>query len=93
MTVTNSTVVAYINKEGGIHSVEMCALLWKNNDLVPSLPDNLKSEAHFRVPECDGRPTVLLEPSPINIMVTASVGVQTVFLLLMLILTQLSFTG
>ena len=25
----NSTVVAYINKEGGTHSVEMCALLWK----------------------------------------------------------------
>ena len=25
----NSTVVAYINKEGGTHSAEMCALLWK----------------------------------------------------------------
>ena len=25
----NSTVVAYINKQGGTHSVEMCALLWK----------------------------------------------------------------
>ena len=25
----NSTVVAYINKQGGIHSAEMCALLWK----------------------------------------------------------------
>ena len=25
----NSTVVTYINKEGGTHSVEMCALLWK----------------------------------------------------------------
>ena len=25
----NSTVVAYINKQGGTHSVEMCSLLWK----------------------------------------------------------------
>ena len=25
----NSTVVAYINKQGGKHSAEMCALLWK----------------------------------------------------------------
>ena len=25
----NSTVVAYINKQGGSHSAEMCALLWK----------------------------------------------------------------
>ena len=25
----NSTVVAYINKQGGTHSVEMCALLWR----------------------------------------------------------------
>ena len=25
----NSTVVAYINKQGGTHSAEMCALLWK----------------------------------------------------------------
>ena len=25
----NSTIVAYINKQGGTHSAEMCALLWK----------------------------------------------------------------
>ena len=25
----NSTVVAYLNKQGGTHSAEMCALLWK----------------------------------------------------------------
>ena len=28
-TTDNSTVVAYINKQGGTHSAEMCALLWK----------------------------------------------------------------
>ena len=29
VAMDNSTVVAYINKQGGTHSVEMCALLWK----------------------------------------------------------------
>ena len=37
-------------------------------DLVPSLPDNSKSQAHSKVPECDGRPTVPVEPSPIKKM-------------------------
>ena len=49
----------------------------ENHDLVPSLPDNLKSQAHSRVPEGDGRTTVPVEPSPINRMVTVSAGVQT----------------
>ena len=29
VTTDNSTVVAYINNQGGTHSAEMCALLWK----------------------------------------------------------------
>ena len=29
VSTDNSTVVAYINKQGGTHSAEMCALLWK----------------------------------------------------------------
>ena len=29
VAIDNSTVVAYINKQGGTHSAEMCALLWK----------------------------------------------------------------
>ena len=45
--------------------------------LVPSLPDNLKSQTNSRVSECDGRPSVKVEPSPVNRMVTASAGVQT----------------
>ena len=49
----------------------------EDRDLVPSLPDNLKSQTHSRVSECDGRPSVQVEPSPINRMVTASAGVQT----------------
>ena len=67
----NSTVVAYINKQGGTHSAEMCSRL------VPSLQNNIKSQTHSRVSECDGQPTFQVKPSPVNRMVTASAGVQT----------------
>ena len=33
----NSTVVSYLNKEGGTHSIEMCALIWTRVPL--QLPD------------------------------------------------------
>ena len=49
----------------------------EDHDLVPSLPDNIKSQTHSRVSECDGRPSVQVEPSPVNRMVTTSAGVQT----------------
>ena len=29
LVATDNSVVAYLNKEGGTHSTEMCALLWK----------------------------------------------------------------
>ena len=49
----------------------------EDHDLVPSLPDNSKSQIHSRVSECDSRPSVQVEPSSVNRMVTASAGVQT----------------
>ena len=49
----------------------------EDHDLVPSLPDNIKSQTHSRVSECDGRPSVHVAPSPVNRMVTSSAGVQT----------------
>ena len=49
----------------------------EDHDLMPSLSDNLKSQAHSKVSGCDGRPSVQVEPSPVNRMVTASTGVQT----------------
>ena len=49
----------------------------EDHDLVPSLSDNLKSQTHSKVSECDGRPSIQVEPSPINRMVTASAGIQT----------------
>ena len=49
----------------------------EDHDLVPSLPHNIKSQAHSRVPECDGRPTVQVQPSAVNRMVSAPTGIQT----------------
>ena len=46
----------------------------EDHDLVPH---NIESQAHSRVPECDGRPTVQVQPSAVNRMVSASAGVQT----------------
>ena len=49
----------------------------EDHDLVPLLSHNIESQTHSRVPECDGRPSVQVEPSAVNRMVTASAGVQT----------------
>ena len=49
----------------------------EDHDLVPPLPHNIESQAHSRVPECDGRPTVQVQPSAVNRMVSAPTGVQT----------------
>ena len=46
-------------------------------NLVPSLSQNIESQTHSRVPECDDRPSVQVEPSAVNRMVTASTDVQT----------------
>ena len=50
----NSPVIAYTNKQLGTHSAEMCASPVEDHDLVPSLQDNLQSQTHSRVSECDG---------------------------------------
>ena len=49
----------------------------KDHDLVPSLLDNLESQRHSRVSECDCRPSVQFDRSAVKRMVTASTGVQT----------------
>ena len=42
----------------------------EDHDMVPSLPDNIDSQTHPRVSECDGRPSVQVKPSAVNRMVT-----------------------
>ena len=73
----NSIVVAYINKQGGTHSGEMCAPPVEDHDVVPSLSHNIESQTHPRVSECDCRPPVQVQPNTVDRMVTSSTGVQT----------------
>ena len=49
----------------------------EDHDLVPSLPHNIESQARSRVPECDGQPTVQVQPSAVHRMVSAPTGVET----------------
>ena len=44
----------------------------EDHDMVPSLSHNIKMQTHSRVSECDGRPSVQVEPSSVNRMVTTS---------------------
>ena len=46
----------------------------EDHDMVPSLPDNIESQTHSRVSECDGQPSIQVEPSAVNRMVTSSTG-------------------
>ena len=49
----------------------------EDHDMVPSLPDNIESQTHSRVSECDGRTSAQVETSAVSRMVTVSPGVQT----------------
>ena len=71
----NSTVVAYINKQGGTHSAEMCALLWKIMTWCHHYHITLKAR---HIPGClNVMADLLVQPSAINRMVSASAGIQT----------------
>ena len=80
----NQTVIVATDNSASLHqqtrrnslSRDVCSPV-EDHDLVPSLPHNIKSQAHSRVPECDGRPTVQVQPSAVNRMVSAPAGVQT----------------
>ena len=49
----------------------------EDHDMVPSLPDNIESQTHSRVSECDGQPSIQVEPSSVNRMVTTSACVPS----------------
>ena len=73
----NSTVVAYINKQGGTHSAEMCALLWKLMTWCHHYHITLKAR---HIPGCLNVMADLLSRSnqvQSDRMVTSSTGVQT----------------
>ena len=79
----NQTVLVTTDNSGSLHKQTRRNSLSRDvhspvedHDMVSSLSDNIKSQTHSRVSECDGRP-VQVEPSAVNRMVTASAGVQT----------------
>ena len=82
-TVSNSASCKGQLNSGSLHkqtrrnslSRDVCSPV-EDHGLVPSLSHNIESQTHSRVSECDGRPSVQVEPSPVNRMVTASAGVQ-----------------
>ena len=49
VAMDNSTVVACINKEGGTHSVEMCALLWRVSECDGRPPIQVQPSAVSRM--------------------------------------------
>ena len=75
----NSTVVAYINKQGGTRGGDMHSPM-EDHDLCHHYQITLNARRIHRVSECDGRPSVQVKPSSINRMVTASAGVQQICL-------------
>ena len=73
----NSTVVAYINKQGGTHSAEMCALLWKIMAWCHQYQITLKAR---HTPGCLNMMADLLSRSKqslVNRLVTPPAGVLT----------------
>ena len=73
----NSTVVAYINKQGVTHSVEMCALLWRIMTCCHHSRITLKAR---HIPGCLNVMADLLSrlnQGTVDRMVTTSTGVQT----------------
>ena len=71
----NSTVVSYLNKEGGTHSIEMCALIWRILAFTNSrriqirarhVPGSLKCDSRLPIKKGQGH-TNRVVPSPTDI--------------------------
>ena len=67
----NTTVVAYINKEGGMRSGSLCALLWRLLCWC-NLRRCSKGQTHTRSSECDCRQIVSTSPNSSDGMVSSS---------------------
>ena len=48
----------------------------EDHDMVPSFSHNIESQTHSRLSQCDGRPSVQVQPSSVERMVTTSTGLQ-----------------
>ena len=56
-------------------SGDVCAPV-EDHDMVPSLSHNIERQTHSRLSQCDGQPSVQVQPSSVDRMVTTSTGVQ-----------------
>ena len=75
----NTTVVAYINKEAGMKSVCLCALL-ENSVLLHQETGNPQGTSHPRPAERDSRQAIQTWPDHSNGMVPSSRSVQSYML-------------
>ena len=74
----NTTVVSYINKQGGMRSGSLCALLWRL--LSWCHPRGITLRARHGPLECDSRQTVQAQPGNPNRVVPLSAGFQSIVL-------------
>ena len=75
-----STVVSYMNKEGGTHSIEMCALIWRilanPRNSHKSQKDSAKSKTCTWIPKCDSRLPIMKGQGHTNRMVPSPTDIQ-----------------
>ena len=72
----NTTVVAYINKEGGMKVGSLCALLWR----VHQETGNSQGTSHPRPAECDSRQAIQTGPDHSNRVVPSPRSVSSYML-------------
>ena len=74
----NTSVVAYINKQGGTKSAELCSHV-ENPHLVPPKQCHTQSKACTGLTQCDSRWPLKEEPDSSNRVVSVSTDFQTNF--------------
>ena len=58
----NTTVVAYINKQGGTHFHLLLQMVSGSVSVATDSGHNSKSQTHSGLPKCDSRPVISAEP-------------------------------
>ena len=77
ITTNNSTVVSYINKQGGTHSPHLVTFDSRASPLVRGSEHNSPSEAYSRLSECDSRPPISSESANIDRLVPPPLDRET----------------
>ena len=78
----NTTVVSYINKEGGMKSGSLCALLWRLQSWCHPRGIVLEGTACPRLLECNSGQIIQTQTSDSDRMVPISAGVRSLVLLM-----------